>query len=457
MNRTEGRLRIGATFAGKVVLRGIAFVALAALIVPAFGVLSAMVWVVLMALVVGFVLRPKIQLSGNLPDRVVVGQTVQLKYVLKNVARLPAYNLCLRFAPKGVPKPGAMPEAIEQVGNGGMILRLGPGETAEVTVAIRPRRRGCYRIKQPICQSSFPFNLFNFGMSRDDEEILIVLPAFSLLQMPLRCISRYVHAGGSRFTGRTGVFLEYAGNRPFLQGDSPRDIDARAWARLSVPATKEFHDDFDNLTALVLDTAIPEVISGSAPLEAGVHFLRKSAGRLLAESGRIAGLTESRSNEVNAVVRSIPVGRSRRSLSNEVKELDAAVSLCASVAFTINNDCLIDFLLAGPELHQLTTCPRMVRLDKIHEILAGVEPSRGYSLEQIASKLANRFYEISEVVFILLKLDSSYRQLLELAEGAGCHCTVLLIGRSDEMNPAHHPQSGRIAPALPPSGNDGLD
>ena len=417
MNRTEGRLRFGLTDAGKVVLRGIAFVALAALIVPAFGVLSTLVSVVLMALLVGFVLRPRIHLSGNLPDRVVVGQTVQLKYVLKNVARLPAYNLCLRFAPKGVPKWSAMPEAIEQVGGGRMILRLGPGETAEVTVAIRPRRRGCYRIKQPICQSSFPFNLFNFGTSRDDEEILIVLPAFSLLQIPLRRISRYVHAGGARLAGRTGVSLEYAGNRPFLQGDSPRNIDARAWARLSVPATKEFHDDFDNLTALVLDTAVPEVISGSAPLEAGVRFL-----------------TASRSNDINPVIRSIPVGRSRRSLSNEVKELEAAVSLCASVAFTINNDCLIDFLLAGPDLHQFTAWPRMVRLDKIHEILAGVEPSRGYSLEQIEPKLANRFYEISEVVFILLKWDNAYRQLLELAERAGCHCTVLLIGRSDGMN-----------------------
>ncbi|MFZ2145965.1 MAG: DUF58 domain-containing protein [Sedimentisphaerales bacterium] len=385
MNRTEGRLRLGLTDAGKMVLRGIGFVALAALIVPAFGVLSTLVSVVLMALLVGFVLRPKIQLSGNLPDRVVVGQTVQLKYVLKNIARLPAYNLCLGF--------GALPEAIEQVAGAHEVWRLGPGETAEVTVAIRPRRRGCYRIKQPICQSGFPFNLFTFGNSLDNEEILIVLPAFSLLQIPLKHISRYAHAGGARLAGRTGVDLEYVGNRPFLQGDSPRNIDARAWARLSVPATKEFHDDFDNCTALVLDTGVHEVISGSAPLEAGVRFL-----------------TGSR--------------------SKEIKELEAAVSLCASVAFTINNDCLIDFLLAGPDLYQFTAWPRMVRLDKIHEILAGVEPSRGFSLEQIAPKLANRFLEISEVFFICFKWDNAYRQLLELADQAGCHCKVLLIARS---------------------------
>jgi len=382
MKKTDGRLRFGLTDAGKMVLRGTGFVALAVLIVPAFGVLSALVSVVLMALLVGFVLRPKIQISGNLPERVIVGQTAQLRYVLKNVARLPAYNLCIRF--------GAMPEAIEQVGGEHVVSRLGPGETTEVTIAIRPRRRGYYRIGQPICQSSFPFNLFSFGTSLDDEETLIVLPAFYRIQIPLRHISRYVHASGARLAGRTGVFLEYAGNRPFLQGDSPRNIDARAWARLSVPATKEYHDDFDNYTALVLDTGIPEVLSWSK--------------------------------------------------SSEVKELEAAVSLCASVAFTINNDCLIDILLAGPDLHQFGPpatsggWPRMVRLDKIHEILAGVEPSRGYSLEQIAPKLANRFYEISEVVFILLKWDKAYRRLMELAGQAGCHCTVFLIGESSRMH-----------------------
>lgn len=384
MKKTHGRLRLGLTDAGKMVLRGIGFVALAVLIVPAFGVLSALVSVVLMSLLVGFVLRPKIRISGNLPDRVVVGQTAQLRYMLKNVARLPVYNLCVRFAPKGVTKPSAMPEAIEQVGGGHVVSRLGPGETAEVTIAIRPRRRGYYRIRQPICQSSFPFNLFSFGTSRDDEETLIVLPAFSRLQIPIRRISRYVHANNTRLAGRTGVFLEYAGNRPFLQGDSPRNIDARAWARLSVPATKEYHDDFDNYTALVLDTGIPEDLSWSK--------------------------------------------------SSEVKELEAAVSLCASVAFTINNNCLIDFLLAGPDLHQFTAWPRIVRLQKIHEILAGVEPSKGYSLEQITPKLANRFYEISEVVFILLKWNKAYRHLLELAGQAGCHCTVLLIDRSGRMN-----------------------
>jgi len=401
MSRTDGRLHLSLTDAGKMLLRGTGYVALAALIVPAFGVLSILISVVLMALLVGFFLRPKIRMSGNLPERIVVDQTVQLRYVLKNVARLPAYNLCVRF--------GALPETIEQADGRTVITRLGPGETAEVTVAIRPKRRGYYRIKQPICQSTFPFNLFNFGTSGDDEQSFIVLPSFSQLQIPLRCLSRYAQAGSARLAGRTGVFLEYAGNRPFVPGDSPRRIDARAWARLSVPATKEYYDDFDYSIVLVLDTSVPDA-------------------RLPVAKARL------------------PAAKARQQLrSNEIKELEAAVSLCASVAFTISNDCLIDVLLAGPNLHQFTTLPRIVRLDKIHEILACVEPSKGYSLEQITPILTERFYGMSEAIFILLSWNKMYRRLLESAEQAGCHSTVFLIAPPGGTSPFLLSQESRGA------------
>jgi uncharacterized protein (DUF58 family) len=376
MRRTKGRLYFSLTDAGKVILKGTGFVALAALIVPSFGVLAALISVAIIALLMGYVLRPKIEVSGNLPDRIVAGQTTQLKFMIKNIARLPAYNLCLRF--------NALPKTIEQTGNNMVISRLGPGETAEVTVSIRPKRRGHYQIRQPICLSSFPFNLFNFGISQDREENLIVLPAFYQLHMPQRHLSRYVGASGMRFTGRTGASLQYAGNRPFQPGDSPRKIDARAWARLAMPATKEYHDDFDKYVALVLDTGVPEI--------------------------------------------------RRRSKSNEIKELEAAISLCASVALTIHKECLVDMLLAGPDLHKFATYPKTVRLDKIHEILAGIEPSKSYSLEQSTLTLTERFYEISEVFFILRSWNKPYSKLLESACQAGCHCTVLMIGEPRKIN-----------------------
>jgi uncharacterized protein (DUF58 family) len=183
--------------------------------------------------------------------------------------------------------------------------------------------------------------------------------------------------------GQRRSFPEYAGNRPFLPGDSPRRIDARAWARLSVPATKEYHEDFDKRTALILDTRVSDLQLSS----------------------------NSKSN----------------------KKLEAAVSLCASIAITINNDCLIDVLLTGNQFHQLITLPRMVRLNKIHDVLAGVESSKGYSLDKISPVLISKFPRFSEVFFILLNLDKTYRHLVELAKQAGCHRNVLLIGESGQI------------------------
>ena len=133
MSKMDTKLRIGLTDAGKMILRGIGFVGLAALIVPAFGVLSALVSVILMALIAGFILRPRIQIRNYLPDYIVVNQKAQFRYMLKNIGRFPAYNLCLRF--------DALPDAIEQVENKHVVSRLGPGETAEMIVIIKGIRK----------------------------------------------------------------------------------------------------------------------------------------------------------------------------------------------------------------------------------------------------------------------------------------------------------------------------
>jgi len=386
MTTGQTRLRFGVTDAGKMLLRGAIYIALAALIVPAFGALAILASVMLMALGAGFVLRPRVFVSGNVPDRILAGEAVPLTYRLKNMGRLPAYNLHLQFQ--------GLPQALEVVGDVPMVSRLAPGETAEASLTIRPERRGRYQVRPPICQSSFPFNLFHFGIARDEQETWIVLPPLFRLQVPLRCVSKHVTTSGLRPGARTGASPEYVGNRPFMAGDSPRRIDVRAWARLAVPATKEYDDDLDSYAALILDTRVP------------------------------------------------PTGS--RGKSGEVPELDAAVSLCASVAYSIYRDCLIDLLLAGPDLRSFTAEPKAVRVDRIHELLAAVEPSE-YGAQQIGPLLEERLAEISEAIFILLHWDETYRPMLELADRAGCRSTVIVVGEPDGGGgaPAGWPENDR--------------
>ncbi|MHC4353985.1 MAG: hypothetical protein ACYS0H_14850, partial [Planctomycetota bacterium] len=192
--------RLGLTDAGKTVLHGTVFVALAALVVPAFGVLSALVSVLLVALIVGYVLRPRILISGTLPERVVAGQTAKFTYVLKNIAPLPAYNFKVQLE--------GLDETIEQVGAADVVAYLGPGEIAEATVTIRPRRRGNFQIGKPVCESSFPFNMFSFTTASSQVESLVVLPVFFRLSFPVRHLGRHVSSGGTRLAGIAGVFPE---------------------------------------------------------------------------------------------------------------------------------------------------------------------------------------------------------------------------------------------------------
>ncbi len=369
MRKKKRKLRFGLTDVGKVVLRGTGFVILAAMAVPAFGALSILFVVILTALVVGYFMRPRIRVSGELPDHIIAGQAAKLHYCVENISRLPAYNLSVAF--------DDLPETIEQTDQADLIGHLGSGESMEINVTIKPNRRGFYNIKPPVCQSSFPFNIFRFGISQDYQQRLVVLPVFYRLGFALRQQSRYVRSGSVLSRGYKGASLEYAGNRPFMSGDSLRQIDSRAWARLSVPATREYNNDFDNYTALILDTRIG---------------------------------TDSN--------------------SSRTEELEAAVSLCASVAFSVNDECFIDFLLAGDQMHQFAARPRSVRLDKIHEILAGVKSSEGYSFERDESKLFEKFCEISDAVFILTDFDQTYRHLVDLARQAGCNCRVILISQS---------------------------
>ena len=120
--------------------------------------------------------------------------------------------------------------------------------------------------------------------------------------------------------------------------------------------------------------------------------------------------------------------------SNESEEFEAAVSLCASVAFTINDNCLIDLLLAGPNLYQFTNWPKKMRLDKIHEILAGVKLSLDYTPERMIQTMVDHLGQMSEVVFILTGWKNTYRQLFELAGRARCNSTVFIIGKSNKID-----------------------
>ncbi len=365
----QTHLHLGTTEVGRVLLQGTACVLLASLVVPAFGVLAALVSVLVTALSAGFLLRPRVRLRGSLPESVIAGETAHLVCQLENVARMSAYELALDIE--------SLPPSIERLGTSPAIPRLAPGATAEVTLSFRAQRRGRYLIPAPVCRSGFPFNVFTFGLSREGRQTLLVLPPILPLRLDLEDRTAQVDTYGGGLAGRTEISPEYAGNRPFVAGDSPRRIDVRAWARLSVPATKEYYTNQDRLAVLVLDT-------------------------------RLRGLP--------------------RAKADMSEPFEAAVCLCASAAAALDRECSLDTVVLGPTVHRAAQLPKAERFDALHQMLATVEPSDDYDLESAGRELDDRWRHVSEAVFILLTWDRAYGRLIEQAGKTGCHTTVLLLG-----------------------------
>jgi uncharacterized protein (DUF58 family) len=67
--------------------------------------------------------------------------------------------------------------------------------------------------------------------------------------------------GGYR-TPRRGVGLDFAGLRPYVEGDDARHIDWNVTARLDEPQVREFNEDRELTTWLVLDRSASMVIGG---------------------------------------------------------------------------------------------------------------------------------------------------------------------------------------------------
>ena len=363
------------TETGRAVLIGTVFIFLAVLLIPAFGILSALLALECMALVIGYCWRPRIRFSSPVLDVVLAGETVTLTYNLENQARLSAYHLSVALE--------HLPSTIERIGNPVVISCLRAHETCKVTLQIRPLRRGHYEIGRLTCVSAFPFNLFSFGVNSSGPNELVVLPPVYPMHVQTAAARTEAWTRGIQVAGQVGASANYIGNRPYVPGDSPRNIDARAWARLSVPAIKEFHEDFILHAGIVLDT----------------HVSKPGPG------------------------------------DTEIKELEAGVVLAASVAHALHQDYILDFLVAGPDMFELTEGTKTSRFARLHEILADVQPAPKALSEESMCQWADQLCQLHEVVFILQGWHSPLAALLQRLDQFECSRTVVVIGSEEHSYP----------------------
>ena len=302
------------TPSGKALVLSMGFVLLAAAIIPALGVIACLAATLACALLFGLIFKPRINLTTSVPDQVSVGSDVTVLYRVKNTSE--SHSFCLSLTLVDLPAGWLYTGPPLTIGH------LRPLSEEVVQVSLTPTRRGLFTLPCPACYSSFPFHLFAFNVARGQGAKITVLPAYDHIQLETLEQASSAHYAGFGASHAPSHLPEYAGNRPFLSGDSLRHIDSRAWARLAEPVVKEYHNDMRRHCAL--------------------------------------WLIDHRA--------SVPV------TSDWDRDFEAGVSLCASLAYSFGRNTIVDYLVIGWQWYDLREINLDMRVTSILESLARAVP-----------------------------------------------------------------------------------
>lgn len=381
------------TLAGKLVVAGclLAVLSTVGIQVPTDQLVAALAVLLAFSLVAGFIFCPRLRVTGTFPKKATSGHQLLGHFTVTNRSRFPAFDVELDLF--------HLPELLRHATRDRSIRVLGPGETSRMTITLSLQRRGLFHLRDALAYSAFPFQLIRFGRNRQKLESLLVLPAFNpLTSLNLPTGSRY-QPGGVAMSSRVGESPEYIGSREYLPGDPMRKMDHRAWARLGVPAVREFQEEYYCRVGIVLDTYVP--------------------------------------------------GRSRTRLHGA---LEAGVSLTAAVAETLSRgETLINVFASGPELYVFEAGRHTAHLENVLEILACVEPCRSRPYDRLGPAITEQLQSISATVCVFLDWDESRRQLARAVIESGSHLKLLFVIDGETSEPFDEPDLHDVAFLTPDS------
>jgi uncharacterized protein (DUF58 family) len=161
--------------------------------------------------------------------------------------------------------------------------------------------------------------------------------------------------------------MDLLGVRPYRPGDPLRHLHARTWARVGTPVVREYQEEYFSRVGVVLDTAI--------------------------EDERV---------------------------------LEAAVSLAAGViAHLSRGEALIDLLVVGETVHNLTIGRSLGFLEQALDVLACVEPAKErIEPDRLVNRLASHLARLSCVVVIAPAWDGGALATRIRGHGVACVTAV---------------------------------
>jgi uncharacterized protein (DUF58 family) len=312
----------------------------------AFGI-----WAV--AFVAAWLWRPRVRLEAAHATRVCAGETLPVDLEVHQQRRFTGYDLHVL--------PRRLPSGVRAVPDDGFPLPvLRRNERCRGRLGVRCERRGQYRLSGFRVETDFPFGLYRTFRDFPSEKTLLVYPRFAPLARLLIPTGRRYQPGGVALASVLGDSTEYVGNREYREGDSLRDMDWRATARLARPIVREYREEYFLRAAVILDTHVPP----RAPAARREGFER-------------------------------------------------AVSLCAAIGdYLARQEYLVDLFAAGPNLYHLMAGRSLAYLDQILDLLACVEENPAEPFEVLEPELRENLAHTSAVVCVFLDWTASRRRFL---------------------------------------------
>jgi uncharacterized protein (DUF58 family) len=174
--------------------------------------------------------------------------------------------------------------------------------------------------------------------------------------------------GGVALASKTGESMDLLGVRPYRAGDPVRHLHARSWARTGAPMVREYQEEYFSRIGVLVETADPS----------GDRF-------------------------------------------------EAMLSLAAGVvAHLSRGEALIDLLVTGDRVHDLTLGRHLGFLEQALDLLACAEArARPLALDAVLGLLSPHLPRLSCVIVVTAAWDGG--ALAERIRGFGVGCTTLVV------------------------------
>ena len=390
------------TPAGKIVFWGMCVTGLGTieLQMPIYQLFFGLVALISVGATAGAIFRPFVSIESDFPERAAAGQSVVARVSLRNLRRIPAYDVGANVL--------GLSENFDTNLDENLIARLGPGEWATIPVVLTAKRRGRYQLPRLRAYSSFPFALGRSGKVSQPLPELLVTPKFEPLIALNLPTSHHYHPGGTTLISHVGESPEYIGNREYIPGEPVRRLDFRAWARLGKPVVREYQEEFHTRVGIILDTFVPT--RG-----------RRTIWQLQLEQSCDEGNTF------------VPTRGGRA--TEESAELEAAISLAAALASAYSKgESVIDLLAIGPTWHALASRAREGRFEELLGLLADVRASAEDPFREEIPRRRGELRGLASVVVILLSWSERRKEALDEIAQHGTRLKTILIVPNREQS-----------------------